>query len=290
MKNAVSQWVCRLLAALLVTGFLTSVAFADGDKEAKKESRRMQAQLSAAQKEKAALAAQVDDLKKQIGDLGSKSAALEKKSGGQRKQFTELTEKYQETDKNLQLMTQQYSDTSKALQQLQKEKEQEQKRLSGDIQVCEKKNAQLYQISVELMDKYQSKGVFTSLLQAEPFTQLEKVKMQNLLQEYHDKAEAAKIASTRAPVAQQVNDVPASASSATPVSSLGVNPPADSAKVEPAGSSVNATTSGAPVDAPVIAPASVAPADAVGSDVAANSSGGTPVTSGNNGQDAAPRP
>ena len=285
MKNIVSQWVCRLLAALLVTGFLAPAALADADKDAKKESRRMQAQLSAAQKEIAALAAQVDDLKKQIGDLGSKSAALEKKSGGQRKQFTELTEKYQETDKNLQLMTQQYSDTSKALQQLQKEKEQEQKRLSGDIEVCEKKNAQLYQISVELMDKYQSKGVFTSLLQAEPFTQLEKVKMQNLLQEYRDKAEAAKIASTRAPVALPANDAPASASSSVPVSAAGISSPVDSAKVEPAGSTASASTSGAPVGAPVIAPADVA-----GSDMAASSSSGTPVASGNNGQDAAPRP
>lgn len=211
MKNSVSRWVCCLTTALLVTGFMAPAALAEVSKEAK-ELRHMQMQLSAVQREKAALEAQVDELKKQIAELGSKSAALEKKSGGQHKQFAELTEKYQELDKNLQQMTQQYSDTSKNLQQLREEKEQEQKRLSGDIQQCERKNAELYRISTDMMDKYRNKGVFSAMMQDEPFTQLEKVKVESLLQEYRDKADAAKIASTRVPAALPVNDTPSSAS------------------------------------------------------------------------------
>lgn len=200
MKNKSSQWVCFLTAAVIMTGFMTPVSAADGDKDAKREARRAQAQFAAAQKENAVLAAQLAELKKQISDLGSKSGELEKKSGGQKKQFSELTEKYKEADSNLQQMTQQFAEASKSLQHLQKEKEQEQKQLAGSIQVCEKKNAQLYQVSTELMDKYKKKGVFSALLQAEPFTQLEKVKVDNLLQEYRDKAEAAKIAASPVPV------------------------------------------------------------------------------------------
>ena len=214
MKNSVSRWICCLTTALIVTGFMAPAALAEVSKEAK-ELRHMQMQLSAAQKEKAALETQVDDLKKQIAELGSKSAALEKKSGGQHKQFAELTEKYQELDKNLQLMTQQNSDANKNLQQLREEKEQEQKRLSGDVQLCEKKNAELYRISTDMMDKYRNKGVFSALMQDEPFTQIEKVKMDNLLQEYRDKADAAKIVSTKAPAALPVNDTSPSANNAS---------------------------------------------------------------------------
>ena len=214
MKNSASRWICCLTTVLIVTGFLAPDALAEASKEAR-ELRHMQVQLSAAQREKAALEAQVDDLKKQISDLGSKSAALEKKSGGQHKQYAELTEKYQELDKNLQQMTQQYADASKDLQQLREEKEQEQKRLSGDVQVCEKKNAELYRISIEMMDKYRDKGVFSALMQDEPFTQIEKVKMENLLQEYHDKAEAAKVASSKVPAASPVNKVPTGAGNAS---------------------------------------------------------------------------
>lgn len=200
MQNNNSRWIYSLTAAVLVSAFIAPAIAADGDKDAKREARRAQAQFAAAQKENAVLATQVAELKKQISDLGSKSGELEKKSGGQKKQFSELTEKYKEAESNLQLMTLQFAEASKSLQQLQKEKEQEQKQLSGSVQVCEKKNSQLYQISTELMDKYRKKGVFTALLQAEPFTQLEKVKVDNLLQEYRDKAEAAKIAASSVPV------------------------------------------------------------------------------------------
>jgi hypothetical protein len=217
-------------------------AFADADKEAKKESRRLQAQLSAVQKEKGVLTTQLEELKKQLGEIGTKSVALEKKSGGQRKQLTEMTENYEEADKKLQETQQLYADTSKSLQQLQTEKEQEQKRLAGEIQVCEKKNAELYQISVGLLEKYQSKGVISSLLLAEPFTQLERVKVQNVLQEYGDKAAAAKIAAISV-----VASLPAkSAPTGVPANSAPVAPTGVPDKVAPA-----AATGAIPPVAPV---------------------------------------
>jgi hypothetical protein len=214
---------------MIMTAFMAPAAYADADKDAKKESRRLQAQLSAAQKEKGMLTTQVEELKKQLGDVGSKSEVLEKKSGSQRKQLAEMTEKYQEADKKLQETQLLYADTSKSLQQLQTEKEQEHKRLSGDIQVCEKKNAELYQISVGLMEKYRSKGIISSLLLAEPFTQLERVKVQNVLQEYGDKAEAAKITSSKVPVTLPVGNTPANtAPGDAPAAAKG-----DSSKSEP---------------------------------------------------------
>jgi chromosome segregation ATPase len=216
MKNTISREVYYLIAAVFMTGFTMTVAAApptEGEKEAKRDMRKMQAQLSALQKEKAELATELENVKKQLGQAGAKSEALEKKTGGQKKQFAELTAKLQESDTNLQKMTQQYADTSKALLQLQKEKELVQKekelaekQLSGDIRVCEKKNADLYRISTELMGKYQSKGVFTALLQAEPFTQLEKVKVQNLMQEYKDKSDAAKLAASQTAAKPKVRE------------------------------------------------------------------------------------
>jgi len=198
MKNTV--WVCSLVIVMIATGFTTTAALAEPDnKDAKREIHHLQAQLSVAQKEKAELAAQVDELKKQVSGLGSKSAALEKKSGGERKQVAELTDKYQEADRNLQQMTELYSEINQSQQQLQSDNEQEHKRLEGSIQKCEKKNAELYQLSVFMMEKYQSKGIVSAMLQAEPFTQIEKVRVQNLLQEYRDKADAAKIATHSTP-------------------------------------------------------------------------------------------
>ena len=220
-SNKGSCRVSCLLAVVMALSYMAPVSAADAEKDAKREARRAQAQFAAAQKENAILEAQIDVLKKQLGELGTKSALLEKKSGGQHKQFAELTEKYQEADKNLQLMTQQFSDASKTLQQLQKEKELEQKQLAGNIQVCEKKNAQLYQISTELMEKYKNKGVISALLQAEPFTQLAKVKMENVLQEYKDKAQDAQIPLPQSKLNLSVGDVTDGVSGKPPANDSG---------------------------------------------------------------------
>jgi chromosome segregation ATPase len=207
MKNQVTV---LLHAAMLFLACATAIdAKAGTDAKDRQIVHHMQLQLAAAQQEKAALADQVEALKKQLGDLEFRRAALEKKLGGQSRQISdlsdkqisekqqqaELSDKYQEAEKKLKEMEQQYATTNNNLQQTQMEKEREKKKLDGDIQVCEKKNSELYQLSVKLMDKYQTKGVLDAMRQAEPFTQLEKVRIENLLQEYRDKADANRISS-----------------------------------------------------------------------------------------------
>ena len=61
------------------------------------------------------------------------------------------------------------------------------------IQTCEDKNTALYKVGTDLLGRYRNKGVVEALKQAEPFTQIERVKMENLWQEYHDKLDAAKV-------------------------------------------------------------------------------------------------
>jgi hypothetical protein len=212
MKNQISRWVGCLGATLILAGAMAQEAVAEGDKDAKRESRRLQAQLSAVQKEKGILTTQLEALKKQLGDIESKGAALEKKTGGQRKQLVEMTEKYEESESNLQYMTQLYTESVEQLQQNQKEQASAQQRHDGDIHTCEKKNAELYRISSDLMDKYQSKGLVSVMLLAEPFTQIERVKMQSLMQEYKDKSDAAKLVPTEKPA-----DIPASDATPSPV-------------------------------------------------------------------------
>ena len=61
------------------------------------------------------------------------------------------------------------------------------------VQACEEKNLALYELGSDLLRRYRNKSVMDALKQAEPFTQLEKVKMENLLQEYAEKMDAKKI-------------------------------------------------------------------------------------------------
>ncbi len=61
------------------------------------------------------------------------------------------------------------------------------------IQACDDKNMELARIGGELLQRYRDKGLMDALKQAEPFTQIERVRMENLWQEYRDKLDAQKM-------------------------------------------------------------------------------------------------
>ncbi len=61
------------------------------------------------------------------------------------------------------------------------------------IQSCEEKNMELVRIGGDLLQRYRDKGFVDALKQNEPFTQIERVRMENLWQEYRDKLDAQKL-------------------------------------------------------------------------------------------------
>lgn len=208
-QKMVLRLVCHGMAVLLLAGSLLPEAMAASNKDSKERQalRRVQSQLNEAQQqkslleqEKARLAEQMEELKKKSDGLESgaaranaRRAALDKEVEGLNKDKAELSAKLQAT---MQEMTKKQAEAMQTMQH----KEREIKRLEAELarqtrqgEMCEVKNGQLYQINAELMDKYQSKGVFGALLQAEPFTQLKSVEMENLLQEYRDKLDAQRV-------------------------------------------------------------------------------------------------
>lgn len=59
---------------------------------------------------------------------------------------------------------------------------------------CSSRNAALFKIGNELLARYEGKGVFSILLEGEPVTQLKRVELENLIQDYQDKLLDEKIA------------------------------------------------------------------------------------------------
>jgi len=91
--------------------------------------------------------------------------------------------------------------------QVVREKEAEIKRFSAEQQALqanlakhqerlersEANNAKLCVVAEELLEKYKNKGVFTALSQSEPLTQLKKVELEKLVQEYSQLIEQDKV-------------------------------------------------------------------------------------------------
>jgi len=86
-----------------------------------------------------------------------------------------------------------------------KERLEENQRVVGTLQgelkaetdratVCETKNAELYGVTLDLINRYkQNRGTWEKFLLAEPFTGLKSVEVENLLEDFRGKATAQKI-------------------------------------------------------------------------------------------------
>lgn len=66
-------------------------------------------------------------------------------------------------------------------------------RQAAAIRVCEDKNLKLYGVAGEVMDRYRDQGVWDAVKRREPFTGLRQVEIENLLEEYRDRASEARV-------------------------------------------------------------------------------------------------
>lgn len=128
---------------------------------------RMEAKLEAVQTENDALKTRLADIEKQLAD----SVALQQATA-QRLAQTESAKKQTEGD------------------------------LSGtvrDLQTCQTHNGSLYTLGREMMQKYRDKSCQDALAQAEPFTGLKKVEVENLLETWRDRLDREKLGASGRP-------------------------------------------------------------------------------------------
>lgn len=173
--------------------------------------RTTMVQLQTVEAEKATLQAELETTKteneKKIADLTKQLDALRKKTAEDKaatdKSINELTSKVANTEQDLartkQTLTKWKDGYGKAAAIAQK-KEAERSVLAGKVVVLERrvadneaKNAEMFKIGNEILDRYKGFGLGTALTAREPFTGITRVKLQNLMQNYEEKLVAQKI-------------------------------------------------------------------------------------------------
>lgn len=160
----------------------------------------MQQQLNEIQQQKSALAQEktvleetlkkthdeTESHKRSAAGAAAKASRLEKDIEAANKEKAELHTRLDEANKR----NEELSGQRKQLEQDLKNttvslaKQDEQRKL------CETNNDKLYRIGRELADWYTSKGAVNAILEAEPFTRIKRVEMENLLEDYRDKLES----------------------------------------------------------------------------------------------------
>lgn len=164
--------------------------------------KSLTAERDAAKAETAALVTELEQLKKDKAaalavkdSLGSELAAQKNSAGAVRSRLDA-------TETKLQDVADKYAKTSRAKTDLETELAAVKAKQQGTEQqllTCGQHNVKLFQSAQELLERYQNKGTFSGLLQAEPVLQFQSVDMQNVVQEYQDQIKAGMYAEETSP-------------------------------------------------------------------------------------------
>jgi chromosome segregation ATPase len=119
-----------------------------------------------------------EDYAKEQGKAADLEARLKEAESNLRQTRTELAEV-----SALQLETQRQFKTMAS----------EKTALDATLAICSSKNEQLYQFGRELINHVERPEGFTSILRAEPFTQIKRVELENIFQDYRDNLDQNRI-------------------------------------------------------------------------------------------------
>lgn len=166
------------------------------------DKQALQGRLDAAQKEREALARESTLLKSRAeaseakaSSLDSKAASSEARAASLDAKNVQLSERLARSEADRAALGRKQQQTFSTLQ----EREKELKQLTADSRKrydqCADHNARLYEIADDLLRRYEGKGVVKTLLTKEPFTQIKKVEMEKLVQDYRDRIDQQKMGS-----------------------------------------------------------------------------------------------
>lgn len=149
-------------------------ALDEENKKLKKEIENLKLQLAKAQ-------SLADASKDALGKFQGANSGMVDRINQQNDKMQEIIAKFKETIASMRKMEAERAGLAKRSEEQQKQLEQ-----------AKQDNLKMYEISQEVLAAYEKKGVWTSLMQKEPFTQLKRVEIENTIEKY--KAEMNKAA------------------------------------------------------------------------------------------------
>lgn len=196
------------MAGALLAFPLISRADEASEAKARESLRNVTLQLRAAQNEKAAMAAaqaekeaqnkvldqQVKDQAKRIGELDKELKDQKERGGKIQAEQTARIARLTDDLARFQTALDKWQAAHTVIENIAKKKEAERSRYAAQaaglerrLADCRDRNAQLYRLGMEILERYRAFGRGEALAAREPFTGNARVKLENLVQDYGDK-------------------------------------------------------------------------------------------------------
>ena len=214
--RASSLALTAVLAAALLPGLACAAESSAAEQQLREQLRQTTLELRETQDENAALKAKQATLTEQLSARPATPPPTVKKADEQqlaatqralRQQAAQQQELQQQLEQAKALLVQWQQAYQQAVEVARGRDEAakkfqtsyEQSSAAGDA--CVRKNVELVQIGNELLQRYENKGVWESVADREPFTQIHRVKLEKIAQDYHDKLVNDTVPPASAPVA-----------------------------------------------------------------------------------------
>ncbi len=206
-----------MLGLLLALSLITNPALAADKKDKasrrvqqiQQEKAQLQSQLDQTLQTKATLEADMAKAQEDNTALKSRSAAASRKIGGLETSLKEITAERMDFEAKLLKTQTELEATKTALSELDakhqanlydlKINEQQRANLTATtiqktkvIDACVAKNAKLYDYGLDLVKLYENPSLYRRIVLNEPFSQLKRVELENILQNYNDKIDLEK--------------------------------------------------------------------------------------------------
>lgn len=209
----------RTMLIFAVAATMAVPAWAANESREKQMLRRMQQQVqqieqarAQAEQDKAAALADKEAAERELEKFGVTKRQLAGERAARSRMEAELkimqTEndalktRLADTEKQLVDSVALQQATAQRLAQTESAKKHTEGELSGtvrELQTCQTHNGSLYTLGREMMQKYRDKSCQDALAQAEPFTGLKKVEVENLLENWRDRLDREKLSASGKP-------------------------------------------------------------------------------------------
>lgn len=215
MMKSVKILVAWLLMAGVFAGVSTAAWSADSkDKAAKQQERRMRQMMQQVQAEKEQLQSQFEqekaklkqeseaeqakrnELKSSVAHASRRNAVLSAEIEALRKEKADMQASSQALQAKLEEAQQQLAHAQDAMRKGEAERGNMQAvivKKQQQLNASREKNDKLYDFGLQLIKVYEKPSLYQKVMRDEPFTQLKRVELENILQDYKDRIDEARI-------------------------------------------------------------------------------------------------
>lgn len=156
--------------------------------ESEKAGNALKGSIAQARRHNAELTQELDAVKKEKVDLEAAKLRVETSLADTRSALESTRKTLAETQRDLKTNEAQRKDLSKSLTQR-----------DNSLVACTEKNSRLHGFGLQLIKVYDKPGTYQEILRTEPFTQIKRVELENILQDYRDKLDEQQVTANLRP-------------------------------------------------------------------------------------------